>query len=78
VQLGEPAQIGPLYRALVAECDRVLRPGGRAVLLVGEGALLQPAAAAAGWRPQRRLRLRVLGQPAELSVWRKREAADSM
>src|SRR5262249_3911351 len=74
VQLGEPEEIGPLYRALVAECDRVLRPGGRAVLLVGAGRLLQPAAAAAGWRPQRRLRVRVLGQPAELSVWRKPEA----
>jgi 23S rRNA G2445 N2-methylase RlmL len=78
VQLGEPGEIGPLYRALVAEGDRVLRPGGRAVLLVGRGALLQPAAAAAGWRPQRRLRLRVLGQPAELSVWRKPEAGDTM
>jgi tRNA G10 N-methylase Trm11 len=78
VQLGEPAEIGPLYRALVAECDRVLRPGGRAVLLVGEAALLQPAAAAVGWRAQRRLRLRVLGQPAELSVWRTRPPADSI
>ena len=76
VQLGEPAEIGPLYRALVAECDRVLRPGGRAVLLVGESALWQPAAAAVGWRPQRRVRLRVLGQRAELSVWRKADAAD--
>jgi 23S rRNA G2445 N2-methylase RlmL len=78
VQLGDPEQIGPLYRALVAECDRVLRPGGRAVLLVGAGAVLQPAAAATGWRPQRRLRLRVLGQPAEMSVWRKRDRADTM
>ena len=56
----------------------MLRPGGRAVLLVGEAALLQPAAAAVGWRALRRLRLRVLGQPAELSVWRKRPAADSI
>ncbi|HEY1378445.1 MAG TPA: methyltransferase domain-containing protein [Gemmataceae bacterium] len=78
VQLGDPDQIGPLYRAVVAEADRVLRPGGRAVFLVGTGALLQPAAAAAGWRPQRRVRLRVLGQPAELSVWRKPEATDTI
>jgi tRNA (guanine6-N2)-methyltransferase len=78
VQLGDPEEIGPLYRAVVAEADRVLRPGGRAVFLVGTGALLQPPAAAAGWRPQRRVRLRVLGQPAELSVWRKPAAADSM
>jgi 23S rRNA G2445 N2-methylase RlmL len=78
VQLGDPAEIGPLYRAVVTESDRVLRPGGRAVFLVGTGALLQPPAAAVGWRAQRRVRLRVLGQPAELSVWRKPDAADSM
>ena len=78
VQLGEPEDIGPLYRAVVAEADRVLRPGGRAVFLVGTGALLQPVAAGAGWRLQRRVRLRVLGQPAELSVWRKPATADSM
>jgi tRNA (guanine6-N2)-methyltransferase len=78
VQLGEAEEITPLYRAVVAEANRVLRPGGRAVFLVGTGALLQTAASAAGWRPQRRIRLRVLGQPAELSVWRKPAAADSM
>ena len=48
VQLGEPEEIGPLYRAVVAEADRVLRPGGRAVFLVGtRGAL---AAAGGGGR----------------------------
>jgi tRNA (guanine6-N2)-methyltransferase len=78
VQLGEPEEIGPLYRAVVAEADRVLKPGGRAVFLVGTGALLQPPAAGAGWRSQRRVRLRVLGRPAELSVWRKPVGDDSM
>jgi tRNA (guanine6-N2)-methyltransferase len=78
VQLGDPADIVPLYRAVVAEADRVLRPGGRAVFLVGTGALLQPAATNVGWRAQRRVRLRVLGQPAELSVWRKPAAVDSI
>jgi 23S rRNA G2445 N2-methylase RlmL len=73
-QLGEPADLGPLYRRAVAECDRVLKPGGRAVFLVADGALLRPAAAAAGWKPHRQLRLRVLGQPAEIGVWRKPEA----
>ena len=70
-QLGRPEEISPLYRALVAECDRVLKPGGRAVLLVGEPALLTPPAAAAGWYAHRQLRVRVLGQPAALTVWRK-------
>jgi tRNA (guanine6-N2)-methyltransferase len=78
VQLGDPEEIGPLYRAVVAEADRVLRPGGRAVFLVGTGALLQPPATAAGWRSQRRIRVRVLGQPAEVSVWRKPAADDTM
>ena len=78
VQLGEPAMIGPLYRALAAECDRVLRPDGRAVFLVGEAALWHPAAIAVGWRASRRLRIRILGQPAELSVWRKPAPEDSM
>jgi 23S rRNA G2445 N2-methylase RlmL len=77
-QLGDPETVGPLYRRVVAECDRVLRPGGRAVFLVsaggGRGGVtppLQAAAEAVGWRPQRRLEVRVLGQPAVISVWRK-------
>jgi 23S rRNA G2445 N2-methylase RlmL len=78
VQLGDPEEIGPLYAAVVAEADRVLRPGGRTVFLVATPALLQPPAAAAGWRLQRRVRLRVLGQSADLSVWRKPDAADTM
>jgi tRNA (guanine6-N2)-methyltransferase len=78
VQLGEPEQIGPLYRAVVAEADRVLRPGGRAVFLVATPALLHPPAAAAGWRQQRRVRVRVLGRPADLSVWQKPAGGDSM
>ena len=77
-QIGEPEDIGPLYRRVVAECDRVLRPGGRAVFLVGDAGLLHPATSAAGWRPHRQVRLRVLGQPAEISVWRKREGGDTM
>src|SRR5262249_9184173 len=46
-QLGRPAEIGPLYRRMMAEYDRVVRPGGRAVLLVGDQELLRGAAGAA-------------------------------
>jgi tRNA G10 N-methylase Trm11 len=70
-QLGDPETVGALYRGVVAECDRVLRPGGRAVFVVSAGAKLKAAAEAVGWRPQRRLPMRVLGQPAVISVWRK-------
>lgn len=70
-QLSSPEEIGPLYRAMAWEYDRVLRPGGRAVLLASEPAVLREAALAAGWKQLRRVPLRVLGQPAAISVWRK-------
>ena len=40
-----PEAIGPLYRRMVREYDRVLRPGGRAVLLTADAGKLRPAAA---------------------------------
>ena len=70
-QLASPQQIGPLYQALAAEGDRALKPGGRAVLLVSEPEVLREAARAVGWVPARQVRVRVLGQPAVIGVWRK-------
>ena len=70
-QLETPAAIGPLYRAMIPEYDRVLRPGGRAVLLTSEARTLNDAARAVGWKSLRQVKLRVLGQLAVLSVWRK-------
>jgi 23S rRNA G2445 N2-methylase RlmL len=70
-QLSSPTEIGPLYRAMLIEYDRVLKPEGRAVLLVSESERLNEAAQAVGWKRTRQLRVRVLGQPAFLSVWRK-------
>lgn len=74
-QLSSPEEIGPLYRAMVREYDRVLRPGGQAVLLVSDSAALRAAIEPVGWQPGRRVRLRVLGQPAHISVWRKPAAS---
>jgi len=70
-QLGTPGEIGPLYQAAVAECDRALKADGRAVVLVADPDRLRAAVRPVGWQPLRQLRVRVLGQPAELSVWRK-------
>src|SRR5262245_46684865 len=70
-QLGEPEEIGPLYRRVVAEWDRVLRPEGRAVLLVADSGALKEAASAVNWKLLRQLRVRGLGPKAKVSVWRK-------
>jgi 23S rRNA G2445 N2-methylase RlmL len=70
-QLGRPEEVGPLYARMVPEYDRVLKPGGRAVLLVSEDAPLRAAARSAGWKLLRELAVRVLGQPAVITVWRK-------
>jgi tRNA (guanine6-N2)-methyltransferase len=70
-QLSRPEEVGPLYRQMMLEYERVLRPGGRAVLLAADAAALNDAARAVGWQRQRQLRVRVLGLPATVSVWRK-------
>lgn len=70
-QLGTPEEIGPLYRALLQECDRVLRSGGKAVLVVADAPALRDAAQRVGWKKQRHLNVRVLGQRATIFVFRK-------
>jgi 23S rRNA G2445 N2-methylase RlmL len=72
-QLATPEEIGPLYRRAIVEWDRVLKPGGRAVLLVGDQEALFEAVRKVGWAAQKQFRVRVLGLPALLSVWRKRD-----
>src|SRR5262249_41161792 len=61
-QLSDPESVGPLYRAALREYDRVLRPTGRAVLLVSDTAALREAARGVSWKQARQLRVRVLGQ----------------
>jgi tRNA (guanine6-N2)-methyltransferase len=70
-KLGTPEEIGPLYGRMLREYDRVLKPGGRAVLLVGDPGKLNAAAHAVGWRSQRQATVRILGQAATIAVWRK-------
>lgn len=77
-QLASPEEIGPLYRATMRECNRVLRPGGRAVFLVSESDALRDAIRPHHWQPTRQLRVEVLGQPASISVWQKPAAAGTV
>jgi 23S rRNA G2445 N2-methylase RlmL len=70
-QLASPEEVAPLYRRAVREMDRVLRPGGRAVLIVSDVPALRQAVWQLGWENTRRLTVRILGQSALVSVWRK-------
>src|SRR5579884_1338923 len=70
-QLSSPDAVGPLYHAMLREHDRVLRPGGMAVLIVSAAAALRSATRAVGWKAQLQLSIRVLGQSAIIAVWRK-------
>jgi 23S rRNA G2445 N2-methylase RlmL len=73
-QLGRPEAIGSLYDTIVREYDRVLRPGGQAVLIASAATALRSAVRAVGWKSLRQVKIRVLGQPAMVAVWRKPEA----
>jgi 23S rRNA G2445 N2-methylase RlmL len=70
-KLGKPEEMQSLYEALLAESQRVLRSKGLAVLLVSNMGALQDAARQVGWHLCRQLRIRILGQPAFLTVWRR-------
>lgn len=71
VQLLNPAAIRPLYRELVEEADRVLVPGGRAVMIVADPRPLREAASRLNWKSLRHVPVRVLGQRAVIFVFRK-------
>jgi 23S rRNA G2445 N2-methylase RlmL len=70
-QLASPEEIGPLYRDMILEYNRVLRPGGMAVLLASESVVLHNAARAVRWQVLSNVNIRLLGQAATISVWRK-------
>lgn len=70
-QLSSPGEIGPLYRDLVKECDRILRKGGKAAMLVADAEPLKDAVKRVGWRQLRQVGVRVLGQRAVILVCRK-------
>lgn len=70
-QLSTPAEIVALYRAFVREWQRVLRPAGQAVVLVSDIEAFQQAAWNQGWQQEGLYRIRLLGHPAAITVWRR-------
>ena len=70
-QLSTPEEIVPLYRHSVREMDRVLKPGGKAVLIVSDAKALRTAVERVGWKEQRHVQMRTLGQRALIAVFRK-------
>lgn len=77
-QLGQEEDLEMLYSAMVHECDRVLTSGGRAVFVVSEFAPLREAARSVRWKLLRTVDVRVLGQSAVISVWRKPGVSTTM
>jgi 23S rRNA G2445 N2-methylase RlmL len=70
-QLSSPGEVGQLYRRMVGEMDRVLVPAGKVVLIVSDVRALRDAVQTVGWAPVKRVKVRVLGQAALISAWRK-------
>jgi 23S rRNA G2445 N2-methylase RlmL len=70
-QLGKPEEIAGFYQALVREWNRVLKPGGQATVLVSDIEAMQQAAWGRQWQQEGLYRIRLLGHPAAITVWRK-------
>lgn len=72
-QIAGQVDLPTLYRATLAEIERVLRRGGRLVALVGDVHMLDVAriAAARQLRPLERYRVQLLGQPATICEYQR-------
>lgn len=70
-QYSKPELVGPLYRRLMLEFDRVLKPGGKLVLLAADVRAIEEATKRLPWTRQRRVSIRVLGQKATIFVFDK-------
>jgi 23S rRNA G2445 N2-methylase RlmL len=70
-QLERPEGVRAFYTRLVRELDRVLQRNGQAVLLVSDFTALKDAAFQVEWKLVRQFPLRILGQRATLTLWKK-------
>ena len=71
--MSTPEEIGPLYRDMARELDRVLKPGGRVVLLVADVVPLRHAVKRLPWTQKRLVDVRILGQRATMVVYDKNQ-----
>jgi 23S rRNA G2445 N2-methylase RlmL len=70
-QISSDVDINKLYRGLMIQFNRILSPGGKAVLLVSDYAALKGACENVGWELEKKFRTEILGQNAVISLWHK-------
>jgi SAM-dependent methyltransferase len=70
-QVDPAANLPALYRAVLAQVQRVLQPGGRLVVLAGDAQMLEAARkqGAPHLRPGPRHKVKLLGQPAVICMF---------
>jgi tRNA (guanine6-N2)-methyltransferase len=73
VKIEKPEDVPRLMQKALPEFHRVLKPGGRAILLVGDPAPLKDAIVRLPWKQLAFYRVRILGQKAHLFAFRKGE-----
>ena len=70
-QISPDVDINKLYRGLMIQFNRILSPGGKAVLLVSDYAAVKGACENVKWELEKKFRTEILGQNAVISLWHK-------
>lgn len=66
-QMEEEQKLGDLYYSVLQECHRVIKPGGRMVMITSQWRFLREAAKLSGWKVVRQLKnINVLGWHADI------------